>query len=173
MYHGREDALLRPRPEQTVVHRFPHGLLRGQRRDDRLAEPFNVHGPTRHEMLDAAADLGRAVQVFAAPGRRLRIADDFAAARRAFPARMGKQIERHGLFRPLFRNHFDHRRNHFARLFDDHRVPDSDVLALHFVFVVQRGPGDGRTGQLDRLQLRHRRQHPRASHLQRDGLEHG
>ena len=45
-------------------------------------------------------------------------------------------------------------RDDLARLFDDDDVADADVFARDLFRVVQAGPADGRTGQLDGLQIR-------------------
>ena len=56
--------------------------------------------------------------------------------------------------------HADDVRDDLARLFHDHHVADADVLAFDFFGIVQAGPADRGAGQLDRLQVGHRRDRP-------------
>ena len=48
-------------------------------------------------------------------------------------------------------------RDDLARLFHDHHVTDADVLAFDFLGIVQAGSADRGAGQLDRFQIRDRR----------------
>ena len=63
--------------------------------------------------------------------------------------------------------------DHVAGLLEDHVVADPDVLAAHLVEVVEGGPGDGRAGDLDRAQVRHRRERPGPADVRHDVLDHG
>ncbi len=67
--------------------------------------------------------------------------------------------------RPLFGNDGHHFGNHVAGPAHDHGIADADVLAPHFVLVVQRGIGDRHPADEYRLQARHRRDRPGAAHL--------
>ena len=63
--------------------------------------------------------------------------------------------------------------NHVAGAPHDHRVADADILAAHFVFVVQRGIRDRRAADEHRLQPRHRRDRAGAADLHVDRDEFG
>ena len=77
------------------------------------------------------------------------------------------------MHRPLRQHHADHFRNHIAGAAHHHGVAHAHVLALHFVFVVQRGVGDGDAANKHRAQPRHRGQRASAAHLHVDGFHHG
>ena len=81
---------------------------------------------------------------------------------------MGKEVERLRAGGALFEHHAHHCGNYLASLFDDHRVPDANILATNFIFVVQRRPGNGAAPQEDRIEFRDRGEHSGPAHLNRD-----
>src|SRR5450830_1933413 len=66
-----------------------------------------------------------------------------------------------------------HFRNHIAGATYDHGVADLDILAAHFVFVVQRGIGDRHAANEYRHQTRHRRDGTGTADLHFYALHHG
>jgi hypothetical protein len=81
---------------------------------------------------------------------------------------MRKEVERLRAGGALFEHHAHHCGNYLASLFDDHRVPDANILATNFIFVVQRRPGNGAAPQEDRIEFRDRGEHSGPAHLNRD-----
>ena len=76
---------------------------------------------------------------------------------------------------PFRSAHFDanHVRDDFACLLDHHHVAHADVLALDLLGVVQARPADDRAGQLDGLQVGHRRDRPGLADLHADARHAG
>ena len=64
-------------------------------------------------------------------------------------------------------------RDDLARLLDDDRVADADVLAVDLVGVVQAGAADGRAGELHRFQVGDRRDGAGLADLHADVVERG
>ena len=112
-------------------------------------------------MLEAPADLRRAVGVDAAHGGEVRIAEDRAAARRTFR----RHAENFFLSCACGGIHADHGGDHFAGLLDEDPVADADVLARDFLLVVQRGAGHAAAGDLHGLELGNRCERAGAAHL--------
>ena len=92
---------------------------------------------------------------------------DFAAALGAF---LGRR-HRSQAARPLVEDDADDLRNDLARLLDDHRVADADVLAADFAQVVERGVLHRRAGDEDRLHVGPRRELARFADLPIDADE--
>ena len=61
--------------------------------------------------------------------------------------------------------HADDMRNDLTRLFDNHGIADAHVLAIDLLGIVQARTAYGRAGDLDRLQVSHRRDRPALAHL--------
>ena len=107
-------------------------------------------------MLDASTDLGGTIRIEATPnGGRI------AAGRwnaiylpAALRAAIGK-LERDFRASPLCQNHSHDGGNHFPGFLNRHSVANPDVFAPQFIFVMERGAGDGAAGQKDRFELRH------------------
>ena len=79
-----------------------------------------------------------------------------------------RKHERHrlgGSPRPV---HAGERRNYFPRFFDINEIPHAQIPPRDLLAIVQRRPRHRRPRQHHRLQFRHRRQHARAPHLDRD-----
>src|SRR5207244_11772092 len=102
------------------------------------ADALDVERAAGGEKFQPSGRLRRAGDVFAAPGDKLRIAPDPAAADRTFAVHVLEKIERLRVARPFRFHHLDDGRNDFAGLFDHNRVADADVFAFDFIFVVQR-----------------------------------
>ncbi len=109
-------------------------------------------------LLRRARDIGAIARHLAFRANRVGAADRAACRHRESPRSRGT-LGRHG---------FHDLRDDLARLLHEHGIALADVLALDLVLVVQGGPRDGRPGQLDRLQLGHRRELPGASDLHDD-----
>ncbi len=62
-------------------------------------------------------------------------------------------------------------RDDVAGLLEDHVIADPDVLAPDLVEVVERGPGDGRAGDLRRPEVGDRRQRPGPPDVRDDVLD--
>ena len=81
---------------------------------------------------------------------------------------MFEKIKRLRAARPLRFHHFDHRRNHFAGLFDHDGVANPNVFAFDFVFVVKRCAADAASADHNRLERRDRRKDSGSSDLNQD-----
>ena len=136
-----------------------------QPRDERLAEPFDVHGVARGEMLEAALQLRRARRVLAAPDR-LVLAAHAARSRSAGSASASPSAS--AAIRPIGIDDAHDLRDDVAGLLDDDAVAVADVLAGHFVRVVQRGHRHGRAGDEHRLEHGERRHRARAADVDAD-----
>ena len=135
--------------------------------DHCFAESLDIHRSARGEMLDAAADLRRAIGIDAADCGQFRIAKDFASAGRTFL----RHLEFLFFARARFAVDADHSRNHFTCLFDEDPVSDADVLARDLFLVVQRGAGHAASRDRHRLEFRHRGERAHATDLHGDAIE--
>ncbi len=130
-----------------------------------LAEALDVQRAARSEVQNGLLALRRAVEAAGAARNGLvGQAHDAGAAHRA--------MHRHDEFALAAVALFGQEGNDFgddvAGATHDHRVADADVLAPHFVLVVQRGIGHGDAADEDRLEARHRRDRPGAADLHLD-----
>ena len=114
-----------------------------------------------------------ALNIFAAPCYKLRIAPDRTAADGAFAVNMCEEIEGFCASRPFGFYNFDHSGNHFAGFFDHHGVTDTDVLAFDFILVVQGRTRNPAAAHRHRLEHRHRRENSGAPHLNDDVSQAG
>ena len=150
----RDDERLELLRRQVIeVREVAHEALLDELIDERLAEPLDVHGGARREVLEAPAQPRRARRVLAAPHDLLGVAAQLAPAHRA--------RRRHhpglGIARPKRQDRRDDLRDDVAALFEHDGVAFADVLARDVFRVVQRRHRDGRAGEQDRLELRVRR----------------
>src|SRR5205823_1611829 len=127
--------------------------------DELLAEALDVHGAARAEEAELLLQLGRAGEPDAAVGHLALGAHDLRAAHRAG----GRHAEALLAALPPLGHHLHDVRDHVARALEEDGVADADVLALDLVHVVERRVADGHPAHLHRLELRHGRQHARAS----------
>ena len=157
------------RQAKNVAGGFDQAVV--EEADDVLAaQPFDVEGIARDEMLQAFVRLGRTHQAAGAARRSFVFFPHRMAA--AHRARGGKFKTRTvGMMAVV--DHFDDLRNNVARALDAHMVADPDVLFQNIIGVVQGGTTDHHAADRDRFQLGHRRQHPGAAHLNGDGVENG
>ncbi len=72
---------------------------------------------------------------------------------------------------PLLDDRPDDLGDHVTGLVQDHVVADAHVAPAHLVEVVERRPRDGRTGHLDRRQMRHGSERPGAPDVGHDVLD--
>ncbi len=146
-----------------ALHQAPvHQLI-----DQRLADAVDVHHGRADEVQHRLLQPRRAVGVDAAAGRLAVLAHDVAAADRALLRHAERPAARALL------DDADHFRDHVAAALDEHRVADLDAEPLDLVFVVQRGAGDRNAADVNRLQMRHRRERSGAAHLDLDPFDHG
>ena len=89
---------------------------------------------------------------------------DLRAAHRT----LGGHDELAGVVGTAIENRADHFGNHVAGTPHDHRIADADVLAAHFVFVVQRRVRDRRAADEHRREPRNRRDRAGAADLHVD-----
>ncbi len=73
-----------------------------------------------------------------------------------------------GAFWPQSRQDLDDLRDDLAGLFDAHGVADAHVEALDVILIVKRGARDRGARQLHRLQVSHRRERARTTHVDAD-----
>src|ERR1700756_3866751 len=124
-------------------------------------------------MSQPALQLGRAGDIIAAPSDKLRVAAHRAATGRALALDVPVKVEWLGMARPLLFHDANDSWNDLARLFHDHGVADADVLTFDFLLVVERGAGDGGSGEENRFEFGDRYQRARAADLNGDILEPG
>ena len=141
-----------------------------------LAQPLDVEGVARDEMLQALDPLRRADEAAGAAahhvdlaGLLVDLAHGVAAAGRAA---VGKLVGL-GALRALLRHDADDLRDDVAGALHDHGVADAHVLARDLVLVVQRGVGDDDAADSHRLEPGDGRQRAGAADLDVDVVEHG
>jgi hypothetical protein len=117
-------------------------------RDD-APEAFEVEGGALGEVFESAGALGGTVEVGAEPDGEVGVAMHGAPTSGAASPDFGEKIEGDRLRRALFQEHLHDGGDDFPCFFDEHRVPDADVFAADFVFVVEGGAGDGAAAQVD------------------------
>src|SRR4029077_3672494 len=155
------------------IQRFAHEAALNKFVRDNSADAFDVERAARAEEFHAPRRLCRAIQIFAAPRDKFRVAPDGTAPRGTFPVNVFGEIERLRVSWPLRFHNFTHGGNDFARLFDHHGVADANVFAFDFVFVVQGRTGDGASAHQHRFKHSNRRQDSGASNLNDDVLQAG
>ncbi len=136
-----------------------------------VAQPFDVHHAPAGEVADRLLALRGAGQATGAARDDLAFfAHDVRAAHRA-----GRRQGVHRRFRhqAAFEHDAQHLGNDVAGAAHDDRVAHAHVLAPHFVFVVQRGVGDGHAANRYGHQARHRRDGAGAADLDLDRLDRG
>ena len=135
--------------------------------DEFIAQPFDIHGVAAGVVAQSLAKLRGAGRVRTADVHATFVLREF---RIAFRTLFREDERRQRLFAEVF-FHADDVRDDLARLFDDDDVPLAHVLALDLVGVVQAGPLDDRTGQLDRFKIGHGRDRAGLAHLDTDRRE--
>ncbi len=128
-----------------------------------LAHAVDVHSTAAHPMQQAFKRLSWTINGNAAVVGLAFLAHDRAAAARARLRHLpfGSPVGAKRLDRP------QNLGDHVAGLADDDGIAHANILAAHFVLVVQRGTRNGRTGDEHRLQLGHRREFARTPDLHR------
>ena len=159
--------LLDGQPEE-VARGLDHAPLE-ELRQDRPAGALDVHPAAPDEVAELLATAGRAAGVRAVDADRALVLDDGRAAHRA-----GRRHRELALGAgPPVDDRADDLGDDVAGLLEHDPVPDPDVLAAELVEVVERGPGHGRAGDLDRGQVGDRREGPRPADVRHDVLEEG
>ena len=138
--------------------------------DNLVAQAVDVHAAAAHPVEQALLELRRAVDGDAAVGNLAVLVHNWAAAHGTDLGHV--PVDRIGR---AFVEHRTHDLgNDVARLVHDDGVALAHVLAADFVKVVQRGAGDSGAGNRHRIELRDRREHAGAAHLNanlaQDGL---
>ncbi|MNO79336.1 hypothetical protein D3C76_705020 [compost metagenome] len=161
--------------ERVEIGRRTYQALIHQLLDTLVAQTFDVHRTSRHEVNDRLLQLRTAGKTPDAAIHRAfadRLAA-FAALDQLRALDMGTahrallgNLHRPGVFRTTLHDHLHHLRNHVTGTADDHRVADHQAQARDFVHVVQRGVGHRDARDLDRFQTRHRRHRPGAADLE-------
>src|SRR5262245_20453599 len=117
--------------------------------------------------------LCRTIEIFTAPCDEFRIAPDRAAAYGTFSVSVFGKIKRLRIALPLRFHNFNDRGNHFPRFFNYDRVPDADVFALNFIFVVQGRTRYGAAAYQNRLERGDWRQNSSAPDLNDNVVQTG
>src|SRR5207249_1303551 len=131
----------------NVGHIF-HQTLVADLVDQRFSHPFNVHHRAGGKVQDALAQLGWAVGVDTAMVSLAFHAHYMAAAHRAMLGYMKRLMSARMLF---IVDHFDDLGNHIAAALHHDPVANHHAQSLNFILVVERGAGDGRPSDWDRL----------------------
>ena len=138
--------------------------------DDLVAQAVDVHAATTHPVEQALLELRGAVDGDAAVSDLAVLVDHGAAAHGTDLGHV--PVDRIG--RALVEHRTYDLGNDVARLVHDDGVALAHVLAADLVDVVQRGARDGGAGDRHRIELRDRREHAGAPHLNanlaQDGL---
>ena len=138
--------------------------------DDLVAQAVNVHAATTHPVEQALLELRGAVDGDAAVSDLAVLVDHGAAAHGTDLGHV--PVDRIG--RALVEHRTHDLRNDVARLVHDDGVALAHVFAADLVDVVQRGARDSGAGDRHRVELRDRREHAGAAHLDanlaQDGL---
>ena len=142
-----------------------------------VAEPLDVEGVARAEMLETLDRLRRADEMAGAAAHDVGFAGllvDLAQRRRAADGTglPGRRRASHPPAR-LSSDDLEDLRNDVARALHHDRVADAHVLAGDLVLVVQGGVGDDDAADRDGLELGDRGQRAGAPDLDLDRLEHG
>src|SRR4029453_2735244 len=150
-------------PEEVAALRYEPGL---EQLLERLpAGTLDVH--PADEVAELLADAGWAGGIRAVVADRSLVPDDRGPA----DGTRGRHVVLALVARPLLRQRSHDFRDDVARFLQDHVVADPDVLPADLVEVVERGPGDGRSRDLRRREMRDRRQGPGPSDVRHDVLD--
>ncbi len=139
--------------------------------DVAVAQAFDVHHAPAREVANRFLALGGAGQAAGAACYRLAFLAHHVRAAYRTPG--WQHVLRRFRRRTAFQHHAQHLGNHVAGAAHDHGVAHAHVLAPHFVFVVQRGVGDGDAADRYRHQARHRGDGAGTAHLHLDRLHRG
>ena len=141
-----------------------------------VAQPFDIEGVARAEMLQALDRLRRAHQMAGAAAHGVHLSGllvDLAQGRRAADrAHVGENELRPSLVRCVAHD-FEDLRDHVARALHDDRVADAHVLARDLVLVVERRVRDHDAADRDGLELRDRSERAGPPDLDLDPFKHG
>ena len=134
---------------------------------DRRSEPFDVHGVPGGEMGDPRLYLRRAGLVPAAPRHLVAL-----PLERRFTDRTDRgHLELRRRAHPLALVDRDDLGDDVPALLNDHGVADAQFFITDFVFVVEGGPADRRSGKEHRFELGDRGHHAGAADLEPDVRE--
>ena len=159
---------------EDVRRRLDQALV-VERLDVLLAEPLDIEGVARDEMLEALDPLGRADKAAGAAPHGIDLAGDGIDLAHGMAAASRAQSGKDELFRalrPLLLNHAENLRDDVAGALDDDRVADADVLALDLILVMQRRVLHHDAADGHRLELGHRRKRAGAADLDLDVVQH-
>ena len=133
------------------------------------AGALDVHAAAPREMRELLGHPGRTGEIRAVVADGALVLDDRRSTDRAGIGHLELAFSTG----PALGDRPDDLGDHVARLLEDHPVPDPQILPADLIDVVERRPGDGRAGHLDRAQVRNRRHRPGSSDVRDDVLEHG
>ena len=171
--------------QREDILRALDGAVRIQFFDALFAEPFDIEGVARDEMLEALARLCRTDQAASAAthriflaGARIHLAHSVASASRT----NGRKDIGHRIGRSLFQHHVEHFGNHVAGALNDDRVADADVDAVanflavaadaaDVILVVQSRVRDDDAADRDGPQSRQRIERTGPADIDLDGVE--
>ena len=168
------EVLLVAFPQREHVMRPGDEAIGVEFLDDLVAQPLDVEGIARGEMLQPFDALCGTDEAAGAAAHRIDLAGHpllahrMGAADRAFL----REVIGPGMGRTLLRHETEDLRNDVACALHDHRVALADVLAGDLVLVVQRGVGDDNTTHGHGLKPRDGGESTRAAHLDIDLLQH-
>ena len=140
---------------QTLIH---------QLQDDLFTQAVDIHGAFGGEVHDAPGPGPEAIRIGAAGDFFPFRAHQGGVAHRAFFG----HAEWLGAGRTFLDNNFHHFRDDVPGPLDQDRVSHPHVFAGHFVFIVERGPGDRDPAHLHRLHHRHGGDRAGAAHVDQD-----
>ena len=154
-------------PEQ--IRRLLDQALREKELGRFFAQALYVEGVFVGEMNEPGLYLGLARGVDAARDRLSRLSGRGLAANRAGPG----EFKRGQAFRALGEIDLDNLRYDVSGPLEAHHVAGPHILSLELVLIVKSGLGDGDPAYQGRLEPGHRRQGPRAAHLDLYGQDPG
>ena len=150
--------------QRVVIRNVGQAPALHQARHDFLAHAVDVHGSAARPMEQTLQSLRRTIDGNAAEIHLALFANDRACATRT----RGRHAPRCSVGRAKGQHGTQNLGDDVARLADDNGVAHAHVLALDLVFVMKRGPGNGRAGHDHRVQLGHRRKLAGTPHLHGD-----
>ena len=157
--------------QREDVGRLHDAALVVEQLDLLLAEPLDVEGVARDEMLEPLLGLRRADEAAGAAAHHVgaaRLLVDLAHGVLPQAGQTSGHLVGLGALGPLVEHDAHHLRDDVAGAAHDHRVADADVLARDLVLVVQRGVGDDHAADRHRLELGGGRQRAGAADLDLD-----
>ena len=139
-----------------------------------VAEPLDIHGETRAEMLEPLDSLRRADETAGAAAHHVffSLVVHLAHRRRAAGGTGVRELVGVRAMRPLVEQDFHHLRDHVARALDHDGVADANILARNLVLVVQRRVLHDDAANGDRIEPRDRRERAGAANLDVDRAQH-